>query len=85
MTKQLNVVAHKIKLFKAPLPPPRHRMALGNAHQERPRHPSRSELRPQKITITSEPMSIHSPSITRFNYGNTLGRDIEGCHCQNQP
>ena len=24
MTKQLNVVAHKIKLFKAPLPPPRY-------------------------------------------------------------
>ena len=45
MTKQLNVVDHKIKLFKAPLPPPRHRQAFilegqgtlteqGNAHQE---------------------------------------------------
>ena len=42
MTKQLNVVDHKIKLFKAPLPPPRYaeryplgrRKTQGNAHQE---------------------------------------------------
>ncbi len=34
MTKQLNVVDHKIKLFKAPLPPPRRRKTQGNAHQE---------------------------------------------------
>ncbi len=27
MTKQLNVVDHKIKLFKAPLPPPRYALA----------------------------------------------------------
>ena len=31
MTKQLNVVDHKIKLFKAPLPPPRYALALALA------------------------------------------------------
>ena len=34
MTKQLNVVDHKIKLFKAPLLPPRRRKTHLVAHQE---------------------------------------------------
>ncbi len=35
MTKQLNVVDHKIKLFKAPLPPPRYPKGLPSGRAKR--------------------------------------------------
>ncbi len=43
MTKQLNVVDHKIKLFKAPLPPPRRRKRseLGEVSSPRASRPSK--------------------------------------------
>ncbi len=64
MTKQLNVVDHKIKLFKAPLPPPRYpkgyaeRYALALPSGRAKRYPLGRRKTLAQLRVLGKPSSV---------------------------